>query len=229
MKKLLIFTLILILSISQSFSRDIRNKQFSLFEYHFEISDNFKEEISSLSSYLNNIKTYKNPGNDQLKAVLIHNIYYSIEEALEEQLEIEILPVNSFQNNVKYNDYGYPKTSISKALRKGYSKYYLKIIVKIESLTEEKRKSNPELFEDINETVIIPQISIDITVFNNEGIIPVDKWIGIASSDKPLVIDNYFIKGFDNSDNELEKNTKDNLSSIKDKAINQMIQNFLNR
>jgi len=229
MKNLLILTLISVLTINISLSRDIRNKQFSLFNYNFEISDAFREEISNLTSFINNIKTYKNPDNDQLKAVLIYNIYYSIEEALEEQLEIEILPVNSFQNDVTYNDYDYPKTTIRKALRKGYSKYYFKVHVKIESLTDEKRKTNPELFENINEPVIIPQITIDITVFNNEGIIPVDKWIGTASTETPLAIDKYLFAGFDNSDDTITNNKKENLSSIRDKATNQLIQNFLNK
>ncbi|MDA3779528.1 MAG: hypothetical protein PF487_04780 [Bacteroidales bacterium] len=226
MKKLLIFTLISILSICQSFSQKIRNKQFALFSYHLDISDDFREEISSLSSYLNEIKTYKNPGNDQLKAVLIHNIYYSIEEALEEQLGIEILPVNSFQSKVDYNDYGYPETSIRRSLRKGYSKYYLKINVKIESLTEEKKEENPELFEEISGTVIIPQITINITVFNDEGIIPVDKWFGKAGAKTPLAINNYLLKGFDRSENSANK--AENLASLRDKAIKQLIEKFLN-
>ncbi|MEA3316520.1 MAG: hypothetical protein U9R54_01020 [Bacteroidota bacterium] len=227
MKKLLLFSIISIFTINISLSQNITNKQFSLFNYELEISDEFRQETSILSSFINSIETYKNPGDDQLKAILIHNIYYSIKETLERKLEIAILPVNSFQNEINYNDYAYPKASIRKALRKGYSKFYFKVNVKIESLTEEKRESNPKLFEEINGSVTIPQVTIDITIFNKDGIIPVDKWHGKASANTPLPIDNYLFKGFDRSGE--NTNNKENLSSIKDKAINQLVQNFLNK
>ncbi len=227
-KKGLITVLVLFFAVSL-FSQNIRNKQFSLISYDLAISKDFAEEISGLNSFIENIKTYNDPGNDKLRAILEHTIYYTLKDKLENELEIEILPVNTFMREVKYDDYGYPKTTIREALRKGGSKFYFKVDVSIKSLTKDKREENPEMFEGKEDPVLFPEMTLEITIFNNQGMIPVDKWIGTTTAKYPLSINEYFLKGFDNTIMAIEpaeNQQQDNLFLMLDRAIHNCIQDF---
>lgn len=222
--------LIVIILIAQFVSaQKVKNKQFSLISYDLNISNETTEELSELESFIDNIKTYNDPGNDKLQAIFVHIIYYTLKEKLINELEMEILPINTFMREVKYNDYGYPNTSMREALKKGYSKYYFKIKVDIESLTESRQKENPELFEDINTPVIFPKMTMEITLFNNEGVIPIDKWIGTTTARNPLAINEYLFKGFDNSQMEVlsaDKQQADNYFLMLDRVIHNVIQDY---
>ncbi|MGM0408545.1 MAG: hypothetical protein ACQERU_11215, partial [Bacteroidota bacterium] len=110
-KKYLIFAILLFYWFSSD-AQKLANKQFSLINYNLEISKDLREEITGLESYVSGVKTYNDPGNDKLMAIFIHIIYFTFKEVLERDLEIEILPINTFMNDVKYNDYGYPVTTI---------------------------------------------------------------------------------------------------------------------
>ncbi len=212
-------------------AQNIRNKQFSLFNYKLSVSNDFVEKTSDLEAFIDNIKTYNDPGNEKLKAVLIHIIYYNLKEKLEEELEIEILPINTFMRNVKYDDYGYPDANIRQALRKGNSRFYFSVHAKLESLLKNKLDESPELFEDIDYRVVYPELTIEVTVFNNEGIIPIAKWIGATTPKYPLAINEYLLKGFDNTEMEIlpaEAQQTDNLYLMLDRAIHNTIQDHYN-
>ena len=134
-----ILIMFLILISGSLFAQKIRNKQFTLIDYNLNISKEFTDELAPIESYIKSIKTYNDPGNDKLRAILVHVIYYTLQEKLKEQLEIEILPVNTFLRTVKYDDYGYPEASIREAIRKGDTKFYFKVQVDIKSLTKSKK------------------------------------------------------------------------------------------
>lgn len=227
------FLIFLITLISTSiFAQNIKNKQFALIDYDLTISSDFVDEIGALDSYINQIKTYNDPGNEKLKAILVHVIFYSLKENLEKELDINILPVNTFMRNIKYDDYGYPNTSIRNAIRKGNSRFYFKINASIESTTKKQREENPKLFENMGYPVTYPQLSIEVTVYNNEGIIPVAKWIGISTPKYPLAINEYLLKGFDNTEMTIlpaEEQQTDNLYLILDRAVHNAIQDHLKK
>lgn len=228
MKKYFLLSFIIFLS-TCLFAQKITNKQFSLIGYNLNISKEVANELSDLDGFMNNIKTYNDPGNDKVRAIFTHIIYYTIKQKFEEELEIEILPINTFMRAVKYDDYGYPTTNIRDAMRKGDSKFYFKIDVTIESLTESKRKSNPELFEDIDYKVTFPQMSMEVVIYNNQGIIPVDKWVGTTTAKKPLPINEYLLKGFDNTSMTIEygeNQQADNFYLMLDRVIHNAIQDF---
>lgn len=230
-KRYVLFFLAFLISTSIS-AQNIKNKQFSLFSYELSISNDFVEELVELESFIDNIKTYNDPGNEKLKTILVHIIYYSLKENLERELEMEILPINTFMRNVKYDDYGYPKTNIRDALKKGYSRFYFRVKVNLESLTKKKKDENPEKFENIDYPVTYPQLSIEITVYNNEGIIPVAKWNGVTTPKYPLAINEYLLKGFDNTEMEIlpaEYQQTDNLYLMLDRAIHNTIQDHYNK
>lgn len=230
-KKYTLFALIAVLT-TVSYAQKVKNKQFTLINYNLNISKDFEEELSGLESYIDNIKTYNDPGNEKLKAILIHVIYYKLKEDFEDELEMEILPTNTFMRNIKYDDYGYPNASIREALRKGDSRFYFKIDATLESLTKKKRDEDPDAFKDINSPVTYPQLTIEITVYNNEGIIPVAKWTGTTTAKYPLAIDDYLLKGFDNTEMKIlpaEDQQKDNLYLMLDRAIHNTIQDYYNQ
>lgn len=224
------FLLIIIMIIAQFVSaQKVKNKQFSLISYDLNISNETTEELAELEYFIDKIKTYNDPGNDKLQAIFVHVIYYTLKEKLVNELEMEILPINTFMRKVKYNDYGYPNASMREALKKGYSKYYFKIKVDIESLTESKRKENPELFENINTPVILPKMTMEITIFNNEGVIPIDKWVGTTTARNPLAINEYLLKGFDNTQMKIlpaDKQQADNYFLMLDRVIHNTIKDY---
>lgn len=229
--KYVIVVLISLLTIDSATSQNIKNKQFTLFSYNLTIDKDFTEEIASLEPFIETIETYNDPGNEKLKAVLVHIIYYTLKENLEKELEIEILPINTFMREVKYDDYGYPDASIRTALRKGDSRFYFKVDASLETLTEDKLEESPDLFENVEEPYTYPQLTLDITVYNNEGIIPVAKWTGITTPKYPLTINQYLLKGFDNSELKIlptEEQQADNLYLMLDRAIHNAIQDHYN-
>ena len=147
----------------------------------------FEEEIKSIKPFIDNIKTYNDLGNEKLKAVLIHTVYYYLKENLEHELEMEILPINTFMRNVKYDDFGYPDANIRQAIKEGDSRYYFRVDIQLESLAKDKRDESPELFEDRDYPVTYPELSIEITVYNNEGIKSrVPRITGITDIPPPL-------------------------------------------
>ena len=229
-KKILFIFISFVLS-STIWAQNIKNKQFTLFNYDLSISNDFVEELAPLESFIDNVKTYNDPGNEKLKAILVHIMYYTLKEKLEQELEIEILPINTFLRSVKYDDYGYPETNIRDAIRKGDSRFYFKAEINLESLTKKMQDDSPELFEDIDYSTTYPQLSINVTVYNNEGIIPIAKWTGTTTPKYPLAINNYLLKGFDNTEMQIlpaEENQTDNLFLMLDRAIHNTIQDHYN-
>jgi hypothetical protein len=230
-KKSILFFLVALL-ITNITAQNIKNKQFSLYNYNLNISKDFIEEIADLESFIDNIKTYNDPGNDKLNAILVHIIYYDLKDRLSQELEIEILPINTFMREVKYDDYGYPKTNVRDAIQKGDSKYYFKVEAQLESITKKKREESPELFENIDYPVTYPELTITVTINNKEGIIPIAKWIGTTTPKYPLAINEYLLKGFDNTEmivQPAEENQKDNLYLMLDRAIYNTIQDYYNK
>jgi hypothetical protein len=214
------------------FGQNIKNKQFSLFSYELSISKDLVEELSDLETFVDGIKTYNDSGNEKLKAIFVHTLFYKLKDNLESELEMEILPVNTFMREVKYDDFGYPKTNIREALKKGYSRFYFKVEVEFESITKDKREENPELFEEISGNVTYPQINMSITVYNNEGVIPVAKWNGTSTAKYPLTVNEYLLKGFDNTEmvvKPAEEKQNDNIYLILDRAIHNTIQDYYNK
>lgn len=233
MKKKRYITLVLVtlLAFGSVVGQNIKNKQFTLFSYTLNIDKNFEEEVASLEPFIETIDTYNDPGNEKLKAILVHIIYFTLKENLEKELEMEILPINTFMRDVKYDDYGYPDANIREALRKGDSRFYFKVDANLVSLTKATRSESPDLFENIEEPATYPQLTIEITVYNNEGIIPVAKWTGITTPKYPLTINQYLLKGFDNTEMEIlppEEQQKDNLYLMLDRAIHNAIQDHYN-
>lgn len=232
MKKYIILTLLNVFLAVALYGQNIVNKQFSLLNYDLNLTTEFREDLQSLEPFFSSVEVHNKDSDDRLKAIMIHHIYYHVKENLEEDLEINILPINTFMQEVKYNDFGYPKTHINKALRVGDSRYYFKLDVTFDSMTEERKKNDPKLQGNI----IFPHITIDITVYDDNGVIPVDKWHGEKITYKPYEINKRFFRQFVKdteipSKPQLEENEEEqeSLFQLYDAALNDLIINFLEK
>lgn len=223
MKKLLL-TAACIAIAAGVFAQNYTNKQFALIDYDLKISDIFREDIQHLDSFLESVEVHNKDADDRLKALLIHHLYYNMKPVLERKLEISILPINSFMQRIKYDEFGYPKASISKALRRGDSPFYFKVEINLDSQTEEKREKDPDLPDNIT----FPQYIIDITIFNDEGIIPVDHWHGKAAADGPIQADKNLFGDFIVRRNLPSDSTQEDLSVLHQQAAMNMINSYLN-
>ncbi|HSH50783.1 MAG TPA: hypothetical protein VK982_03570 [Bacteroidales bacterium] len=231
-KKYLIFFIVFLSIHGFLYAQKIANKQFSLIQYNLELSKEIRSELDELDNFISKIKTYNDLGNDKLKAILVHTIFFTFKEVIERDIELEVLPINTFMNAVKYDDYGYPKTNIRKALRKGYSQYYFKLDVYIESIDIQQKKDHPKKYEDITYKTTYPQVTINMTIYSKDGIIPVYNLIGNATASNPLQVNKYLLKGFDNTEMEIAEageHQSDNLYTVFYRATKNLIQDYYNK
>ncbi len=189
MKYLLIITLIVFAALNVS-AQNFANKQFALIYYELEITDEFRKDMKPVKKFIRKAEVHNKDADDKLKALMVHHFYYHLAEELEKNIEIGIIPISSFTQEVKYDEFGYPKSNINKILRIGDSRFYLKVKIEIDSKTKEKKKNDPKLRGDIT----FPVITIDVTVFNNEGIIPADRWNGTKVAYKPFEVNERFFR-----------------------------------
>jgi hypothetical protein len=233
MKRLLILSLILILGGKFLIAQNITNEQFALTKYDVKISDEFREDLKPLQSFIQNTEVRAKNKEDKLKAIMVHHIYYHLKSRFEKELDIDIIPRNTFGDNADYNEYGYPKISISKALRKGSASFYFKVKVEIKSKTKERIDNDPDL-EKIDKDIFFPHIITRVTIFNDEGIIPVAKWRGEKITYDPVYVNKRLFRGFIEDANlppkpqlkEGETEQK-SLFDLYDETIDEMINSFL--
>ncbi|MBN2520727.1 MAG: hypothetical protein JXB17_09505, partial [Bacteroidales bacterium] len=190
--KTIIIAFSLILLSNSLFAKKIENKQFALFDYEVIIDEEFRTEIKALDSYINSIRGYMGKKQDKLEGKIYDMTYPPIEEKLEQRYSIDILPVNSYTENINYNPYGYPKTSIKKAQELGYSHFYLKISVYITTTTPKAKDAKNSIMYK-NKTC--PKVTVEVEVYEKIGIIPVGKAIGEAQSSTPQRVEDRFLLG----------------------------------
>ncbi len=221
MKQFILLLTGLLLTINLS-GQNIINKHFALISYNLEITDNFRNQTESLQDFYMTADVHNEDADDRLKAILVHDIYYNLKPRLERELEISILPVNSFMQEANYDEFGYPKMSISKALRRGDSPFYFNVKVELNSKDQEEIKQ-----EANTDPLVQPQFIIDIKVFNDEGILPVYKWHGEKRASEPLPVSKMLIKGFVDDLPDAQK-PDTTLISLYDEAVTNLINNYLN-
>ncbi len=221
MKKTILTALFLLVTVG-IFAQNYANKQFALINYNLKITKEIREDLKPLNSYIESAQVHNKEAKDRLKALIVHHLYYNMTPMLEDSLQISILPINSFMQAVKYDPFGYPKASISKAMREGDSPYYFKVEIKLDSKTQERREKNPDLAEEVT----FPRYDIDITVYNNEGILPVDRWHGEHQADKPLKVEQALFGSF--TERGQDDTGRVTLATLHRKAVKDLINGHLN-
>ncbi|MFO8235966.1 MAG: hypothetical protein R6U04_11245 [Bacteroidales bacterium] len=188
MKYFLIFIFILF---NQALNaQNYANKQFALINYNLEISKEFRKDLKPLNSFIKSAEVHNKKAENKLKAILVHHFYYHMKDELEDYLKISILPVNTHMQKVKYDAFGYPNEKINKILRVGDASHYFKIDISLDSRTKDMKKKNEKLKGDIT----FPEIHIKVTVYNNEGMIPIDKWYGKKVTQDSVMVKKRFFR-----------------------------------
>lgn len=223
MKQIVLLAACLITAASLS-AQNYTNKQFALIKYDVKITDAFRSDLQNLKDYISNAELHNKNADDRLKALLIHHLYYNMTPMLEEKIQMSILPINSFMQKIKYDEFGYPRASISKALRKGDSPFYFKVEMVLDSKTEEKREKNPDLPGNIT----FPHYTIDITIYNNEGILPVDRWHGESKAKEPIKTNKQLFGSFTGQTTGSTDTTHQDLSTLHRQAVLDMLNSHLN-
>ncbi len=181
------FLIILFIFSANSYSvpRKYINKQFTPYLYEVSISKNFSEAISPLNFFIkSSIKGYNNRKQEKLLGRIYDITYTLIEERLENDCQIDILPVNTFQDKIKYNEYKYPDASIKKAQRISYTNFYFKIEIEMDA------KSHSEVGN-----TICPQVHITLSIYDKVGILPIDRAKGAAHCIHPFTISEDLLAG----------------------------------
>ncbi len=200
------------------------NKQIALFSYTLSLDQPVREVLNKHLSLFE-----ANPKVDPIERKLRNRIYYLLKERLEKEIGLGFLPIESFQNAISYDNFGFPSDNISRVIRVGTSRLYYKIEITISSgdqsssgTSSRKNKTNKnEEMEALN--IFRPSISILMTIFNNKGIIPIDKFQGIGSAIEALPTDATLLNGLVNEEPYEERN---NLMGVANEAVTDLIVNM---
>jgi len=211
-------------------STNYKNKQLAIFSYEVTIDP-------SVNTYLEKYKDLFEPEKkiDPIEKALKNNTYMQIEQRLRQEIGMDILPIGSFQDRIKYDKYNYPDDNISKVIRVGNSKYYFKITMIITAVEPRNdaynssrqgikaQKQSNDTISDNSEEGFHPSVSIVMTVYNNKGILPVDKFQGMSKATIALPTDATLLNGIVNNE---PFEGKDNLMGLINEAITDLIINM---
>ena len=211
-------------------AQNYSNKQLALISYEYNIHQNIKPLFDEFA-YL--FPESKNKKADKTTGLLKEKTWYLLKERLEEETGMYILPLNTHGNDFKYDVYGFPEMNINRAIRKGNSKYYIKIAVTISAYSTKAEtgygsktsKDSAENFEDILEGAVIPEITIEVTTYNHKGIIPMQKVSGNSTAEIPWVIGKHTFEGLTKGET-LKLNDPLNIMGLLNSAITNLLENF---
>ncbi|HUX54322.1 MAG TPA: hypothetical protein VMV56_07910 [Williamwhitmania sp.] len=232
MKKI-IFTLLALTVVSLAWAKpntNYKNKQLTLFSYVVTIDP-------SVYTYLDPYKDLfeKDDKVDPIEKAVRNDAFSQLEQRLEQEIGMDIQPLESFQDRISYDKFGYPDGNISKVIRIGSSKFYFKIAITITAveprndpynsarqINKDKKETTDTITEE-SEPGFRPNVTIVMTIFNNKGIIPVDKFQGMAKAKNILPTDATLLDGIANND---AFEGKDNLMGLINEAITDLIINM---
>lgn len=186
-------------------SINYRNKHFVIISYNVTIHPQIKEKLNALG---NLFAETDSPKKDKIISTLTDYSWTLIEERLERETGLYILPLNTYGKQFDYDVYGYPNTSINKAIRRGTSKFYLRIDLTIEpdieasssivSLSRISKDSSVTHADSTSSAGIRPKITINFTSFSEKGILPIEKFTGIYISPDPCAFESKVVDGIVN-------------------------------
>lgn len=204
-KLLALFLLLLVISPFNAGSINYRNKHLALIAFNVTISPQMMVHLTSLESSFPEVKNHKT--NKIIKRIK-DITWILLEDRLEREIGLYLYPVNIYGNQFDYDEYEFPNTSINKAIRRGNSKFYLRVDLNIEFenvSTPTGYGSTPRQRRDTSSTATEeplpepkPRIVFNITTYSEKGVIPVDKFLGQAKGNEHWVFDSNFLNGLVN-------------------------------
>lgn len=231
MKNKGIMLLFVLLGFSVSLAaQSYRNKQLALISYSYNIHQNIKPQLDEFAYLFPDTQESKA---DKTIATLKNNSWQVLKERLEEKTGMYILPINAHGNDFKYDDYGFPNMSINKALKKGNSRYYIRVSVTIAAQANKVEKGYGSIVNKdttntsnaIPEGSLVPVITIEVTTYTREGLLPTQKAVGSAIATEPWVISPSTFDGLKKGE-ELKLNDPNNIMGLINSAITNLLGNF---
>ncbi|HOP04221.1 MAG TPA: hypothetical protein PL017_07120 [Tenuifilaceae bacterium] len=207
-----------------------RNKQIVLISINVNIHEQVREKLDALSVQFPEIDSKKG---DKIISKILDYTWVVLKQRLEQETGMYILPVNTYGKQFDYNEYGYPNTSINKAIRRGTSKLYMRVDISIDPEVAESHGlsalnivSKDSFKTESDSTVnkgFRPQVTIDFTSYSNKGILPLEKLTGVSVSPEPWLFDPAVLDGLVNTNHREEI---DNLARLINEAITELIKKF---
>lgn len=229
MKKIIALTTFIFMVVIpfQVGSINYKNKEMSLISFNITIHPDIKK---FLDQFEGSFPTIKNSNADKIVAKIKEQTWSSLVDKLQSEIGMIILPISTFGKNISYDAYGFPDIAISKAQRKGFSKFYMKIDLRIEPESVQFA-NNYKIKYDTTQQLkmekgdIKPMVTLTLTTYPQNGIISLGKYTGITiSTNAWTVTDISILDGLINS------NVKDDLTTLMgliNEAINDLYLNIL--
>lgn len=185
MNKINVFLVLLSISLYLPLNAQRYSKsQFTLISYTYEIDESISK---AFEPYVNEISLKAESDEAKVNGMMVHTMWGLVSKKLQDSLMTYVLPSNSFNDKVKYDDYGYPDISIQKAIKLSDTKYYFRMHMILER----------ELF-DINgkkleENILMPKVSLKIEIYDKNGYVPIAVADGFGKTLRSLELNkNYF-------------------------------------
>ncbi|HPD96471.1 MAG TPA: hypothetical protein PLA24_11335 [Tenuifilaceae bacterium] len=221
----IIFLLVNLTFLPEAKSQNLRKKETCLISFKVNIDSDYQYKFSEFAGI------FPEPGNKKVNKVenlIKYTTWDILKEKLTNQLGMIIIPLNAYGNKFSYDDFGFPDISISRALNKGRSKQYIK--VELEIHPEHSAKYITKIVPDsankiveLKENEVKPQVTINLTVYSDKGIIPKASGSGTANCKEVIVLDDSFFDGIANGN---VQPGKINLYNLIDRAAQNLIGSF---
>lgn len=196
-------------------SQKYKNREITLIQFNVTIQPEIKKQLDQLES---KFPETKNKNIDPIIAKIKEESWELIFEKLQHDVGMLVMPINTLGDQISYDVYGFPDVGITKAQKKGATKYYMKVDLQIgpelyqyaTSTSKDKKENTPQRVI-LNSDEIKPVVTITLTTFPTNGIIPLNKYIGSIVAPNVLKVDASILDGLVN---DTIKNDKSTLMSL---------------
>ncbi len=185
---------------NQAFAQKYRNKEVALIYFKVNIDPGYHAKFSE---YAHLFREPVKPQQDRVIGHLTADIWDIVKQRLTEDVGMNILPLDAYGDKFSYDHYGFPNTSINRALQKGNSKFYISIDVDISPefsskyITKTSADTSPQVIQ-LATNEIKPRVIIKMNIYNDKGIIPVANTKGEAMETKVITLSEKYFDGFVN-------------------------------
>ena len=231
MKKLFVTICIVIISLAlQAQSQKYQNRQLALIGFSYDINKEIKPDFDK---FADQFPEPENRKADRIIAKAKEYTWYMLKARLEQETGMYILPLSSHGRSFKYDEYNFPDNSISRALKKGNSRYYMRVDFSISSgIPKGEMGYGAEATTDTSalkgvgiENACLPIINIEVTIYNDKGIIPIQKLSGKAKAETPWEMGPSIFNGLINK-KEFNREGTDTLLGLTNCAISKLLKQF---
>lgn len=231
MKKLILITAVIVL-IGLPFHvgcTNYKNKEITLIQFNVTIQPEIKKYLYQLED---NFPPLKNEKADRIIGRIKDYAWSALQDKLQQQIGMIVMPLNTLGDRISYDVYDFPDVGISKAQKKGASKFYMKVDLQIgpeifqyttHTSSKDKKDSLPQ-YTRLKEGEIKPMITITLTTYPNSGILPLDKFVGTTAAPSIWAVNASILDGLVNTNN---KNDQSTLMSLTQKAIDELVISIL--